>query len=83
MNESVTNETLFTYQELLSEIEITPEFRFIAEEVGVQPKKINHVCVPREINDFFHSSGEMSVIDTLRAVNLITLKFSFFPFLYF
>ncbi|XP_043465031.1 cell division cycle protein 123 homolog [Leptopilina heterotoma] len=66
MNESVTNETLFTYQEL-NEIEITPEFRFIAEEVGVQPKKINHFCVPQEINDFFQSRGEMSLIDTLRA----------------
>ncbi|XP_051171244.1 cell division cycle protein 123 homolog [Leptopilina boulardi] len=67
MNETVTNETLFTYQELLNEIEITPEFRFIAEEVGVQPKKIQHVCVPQEINDFFQSRGEMSIIDTLRA----------------
>lgn len=66
INESVTNGTLFTYQELLNEIEINPEFRFIAEEVSVQPKKTQHFCVPQEIHDFFQSKGETSIMNALR-----------------
>ena len=78
IDESTTKGTLFTYQELHNEIENTPEFRFIAEDVGVQPKTVQHFCVPQEINEFYQSRGEMSMIDALREVWFIIFLYRMF-----
>ena len=82
MDESVTKGTLFTYQELQNEIENRLEFRFIAEDVGVQPKKIQYFCLPQEINEFFHSRGEMSMMDALREVGFIIFHHKIIKFVF-
>ncbi|XP_014213031.1 cell division cycle protein 123 homolog [Copidosoma floridanum] len=67
LDKSATERTLFTLEELHSDIREKPEFRFIAEDMGIQPTKYSgHVCVPQEINEFFQSMGGMSVIEALR-----------------
>lgn len=71
LDESVTKGTLFTIQELQSGITETPEFRFIAEEMGIQPKTTRHFCVPQEINEFFQASAGMSVMDRLQKVHTL------------
>lgn len=65
-DEASTKGTLFTYDELQNEmIEDTPEFRFIGEEIGIQPKAPNHFCVPQEINEFFQSNNS-SLLDIIQ-----------------
>lgn len=66
MDESVTKGTLFTYEELRDQIGNGPEFRFIAEEIGIQPKPPNHFCIPREINEFFQSFENTTMLDVIR-----------------
>ncbi|XP_001599958.1 cell division cycle protein 123 homolog [Nasonia vitripennis] len=66
LNESVTKGTLFTLEELQSEVPEAPEFRFIAEDMGIQPKTTRHFCIPQEVNEFFQATGGMSVIDAIR-----------------
>lgn len=68
LNKSVVKGTLFTYEELHSETATAPEFRFIAEDMGIQPKPVTHFCVPQEINEFFQTSGGLSMMDVLRKV---------------
>ncbi|XP_058795477.1 cell division cycle protein 123 homolog [Phymastichus coffea] len=66
LNEAVTKNSLFTYEELHSEFvrQKEGEFRFISEDMGIQPKMTNHVCVPTEINEFFQ--GGISIMDAIR-----------------
>ncbi|XP_066586682.1 translation initiation factor eIF2 assembly protein-like isoform X1 [Prorops nasuta] len=66
MDESATKGTLFTLQELQNPITDMPEFRFIGEEVGIQPKSNMHVCVPLEINEFFQTSRDSSALDMIQ-----------------
>ncbi|XP_015434001.1 PREDICTED: cell division cycle protein 123 homolog [Dufourea novaeangliae] len=66
LNESSTKGTLFTYEELQNQINDTPEFRFIGEEIGIQPKPSNHFCIPQEINEFFQSNDSLSLLDIIR-----------------
>lgn len=68
LNESTVKATLFTYEELCNEIIEIPEFRFIAEETGIQPKSTSHVFVPQEINEFIQATNGMSMLDILRKV---------------
>ncbi|XP_017879324.1 cell division cycle protein 123 homolog isoform X2 [Ceratina calcarata] len=65
LDEASTKGTLFTYDELQNEIEDTPEFRFIGEEIGIQPKAPDHFCVPEEINEFFQSNSS-SLLDIIQ-----------------
>lgn len=71
LNESVTKKTLFTYEELPNITE-TPEFRFIAEKMGIQPTANQHYCAPKEINEFFQATGGMTVIDAIKKVKFIS-----------
>ncbi|CAL7937204.1 unnamed protein product [Xylocopa violacea] len=66
LDESTAKGTLFTYKELQTKIENTPEFRFIGEEIGIQPKAPNHFCVPREINEFFQFNESSIPLDIIR-----------------
>lgn len=70
MDESATKGTLFTYEELQDQIEVMPEFRFIGEEVGIQPKTSNHFCIPREINEFFKSNESSTLLDSIQRVSI-------------
>lgn len=68
LTEEAIKSSLFTYEELHSELvrQKEGELRFISEDMGIQPKLTNHVCVPKEINEFFQ--GGMSVMDQIRKV---------------
>ncbi|XP_033342060.2 translation initiation factor eIF2 assembly protein isoform X1 [Megalopta genalis] len=66
MDESSTKGTLFTYEELLNQIDDTPEFRFIGEEIGIQPKPPNHFCIPQEINEFFQPNNSTTLLDIIQ-----------------
>lgn len=66
LDEAATKGTLFTYDELQNQIKNTPEFRFIGEEVGIQPKASNHFCIPQEINDFFNSNESSTLLDIIQ-----------------
>ncbi|XP_076276157.1 translation initiation factor eIF2 assembly protein [Lasioglossum baleicum] len=66
LDESSTKGTLFTYEELLNQINDPPEFRFIGEEIGIQPKPPNHFCIPREINEFFQSNNSSTLLDIIQ-----------------
>ena len=69
MDESVTKGTLFTYEELQNLDEDIPEFRFIGEEIGIQPKAPNHFCIPQEINEFFQSNENSTLLDVIQRVS--------------
>lgn len=58
MDESTAKGTLFTYEELQNHINDPPEFRFIGEDIGIQPTQRKHYCIPREINEYFQTSNE-------------------------
>jgi len=75
MNESATKGTLFTYEELQNHINDTPEFRFIGEEIGIQPKSPTraHFCVPQEISEFFQSRDNVTLLDIIQRVCLFQL----------
>ncbi|XP_076175687.1 translation initiation factor eIF2 assembly protein [Ptiloglossa arizonensis] len=66
LDESATKGTLFTYKELQNQINDTPEFRFIGEEIGIQPKPPNHFCIPLEINEFFQSNENSTFLDIIQ-----------------
>ncbi|XP_029034365.1 cell division cycle protein 123 homolog [Osmia bicornis bicornis] len=66
LDESATKGTLFTYEEIQNEIKHIPEFRFIGEEIGIQPKAPNHICVPQEVNEFFTSNESSSLLDIIQ-----------------
>ncbi|KAG7199970.1 hypothetical protein KM043_014398 [Ampulex compressa] len=66
LDQSVTKGTLFTYEELQTCIRNTPEFRFIGEEIGIQPKATTAFCIPQEINDFFQSSNNTAFLDVIQ-----------------
>ncbi|KAF3419824.1 hypothetical protein E2986_08899 [Frieseomelitta varia] len=66
LDESVTKGTLFTYEELQNLEENIPEFRFIGEEIGIQPKATNHFCIPQEINEFFQSNENSTLLDIIQ-----------------
>lgn len=68
MNASSTQGTLFTYEELQNYINDTPEFRFIGEEIGIQPKPPTHFCIPQEISEFFQSSDNVTLLDLIQRV---------------
>ncbi|XP_063994534.1 translation initiation factor eIF2 assembly protein-like [Diachasmimorpha longicaudata] len=65
LDETSTKGTLFTYSELHDSITDPPEFRFIAEDMGIQPNTSHHFCVPQEINEFFRT-GNDSMMDIIR-----------------
>ncbi|XP_076675659.1 translation initiation factor eIF2 assembly protein isoform X2 [Andrena cerasifolii] len=66
LDESATKGTLFTYEELQNQINDVPEFRFIGEEIGIQPKAPNHFCIPQEINEFFQSNENATLLDIIQ-----------------
>ncbi|KAK0096980.1 hypothetical protein PV326_003700 [Microctonus aethiopoides] len=66
LDESVTKDTLFTYAELHDSIIEPPEFRFIGQDMGIQPNNSSHFCVPQEINELFRAAGENSMMDLIR-----------------
>ncbi|XP_076237249.1 translation initiation factor eIF2 assembly protein [Calliopsis andreniformis] len=66
LDESATKGTLFTYEELKNQINDTPEFRFIGEEIGIQPKAPTHFCIPQEINEFFQSNESSTLLDIIQ-----------------
>lgn len=70
LDESVTKGTLFTYEELQNLEESIPEFRFIGEEIGIQPKAPNHFCIPQEINEFFQSNESSTLLDIIQRVSI-------------
>ncbi|XP_054000330.1 cell division cycle protein 123 homolog [Hylaeus anthracinus] len=65
LDESATKGTLFTYEELQNILNDAPEFRFIGEEIGIQPKPPNHFCIPQEINEFFQSNESSTFLDII------------------
>lgn len=75
LDESATKGTLFTYKELQNQINDTPEFRFIGEEIGIQPKPPNHFCIPLEINEFFQSNENSTFLDIIQQVSVISFNF--------
>ncbi|KAJ8664518.1 hypothetical protein QAD02_006180 [Eretmocerus hayati] len=66
LDDSVMKNTLFTMEEIKSDISETPEFRFIAEDMGIQPKNLRQFCIPKEINEFFQSTEGISMMDAIR-----------------
>lgn len=68
MDAASTKGTLFTYEELQNHIEDTPEFRFIGEEIGIQPKPSMQFCIPQEISEFFQSSDNVKLLDLIQRV---------------
>lgn len=77
LDESVTKRTLFTYEELQN-ISETPEFRFIAENMGIQPTTNQHYCAPKEINEFFQANNGMTVMDAIKKVHTFYLNIKYF-----
>ncbi|KAL7307396.1 hypothetical protein TKK_0000580 [Trichogramma kaykai] len=65
LNESYTKNMLFTEEELRSLNENLPEFRFIAEHMGIQPKNSNHYCIPKDIDDFFSKNKNVTVMEAI------------------
>lgn len=63
-----TKGTLFTFEELQEYTNDTPEFRFIGEKMGIQPKQPTHFCIPREINEFFQLDGNVSLLNIIQRV---------------
>jgi len=74
MDAASTKETLFTYDELQNHIENTPEFRFIGEEIGIQPKFPMQFCVPQEISEFFQSRDNVTFLDLIHRVCLLVIE---------
>ena len=70
LNESTVKNTLFTLDELNNISTDAPEFRFIAEDIGIQPKSTNQFCVPQEINEFFRDTGDLSIMEAIREVKI-------------
>lgn len=70
LDESAVKGTLFTYEELQNLIEDIPEFRFIGEEIGIQPKTPNHFCIPQEINEFFQPNESSRLLDIIQRVSI-------------
>ncbi|XP_076620420.1 translation initiation factor eIF2 assembly protein [Colletes latitarsis] len=66
LDESATKGTLFTYEELQNKINDTPEFRFIGEEIGIQPKSSNYCCIPQEISEFFQRNKSSAFLDIIQ-----------------
>lgn len=66
MDAAATKGTLFTYEELQNHIEDTPEFRFIGEEIGIQPKPPVQFCIPQEISEFFQSRDNVTLLDIIQ-----------------
>ncbi|KAH0955350.1 hypothetical protein HN011_004828 [Eciton burchellii] len=66
MDESSVKSTLFTYEELQNHSDETSEFRFIGEEIGIQPKPPTHFCIPREISEFFQSGDYVTLLDIIQ-----------------
>ncbi|XP_011150279.1 cell division cycle protein 123 isoform X2 [Harpegnathos saltator] len=66
IDEASTEQTLFTYQELQEHTNGTPEFRFIGEKVGIQPKMSTHFCIPQEIGEFFRSGDNVSLLNIIQ-----------------
>jgi len=66
MDASSAKGTLFTYEELQNHIEDTPEFRFIGEEIGIQPKPPMQFCIPQEISEFFQSRDNVTLLDVIQ-----------------
>lgn len=69
LDETVTKGTLFSLEELRNPMYDTPEFRFIAEDMGIQPTTNNHFCVPRDVNEFFRSASGRSMMDIIQRVS--------------
>jgi len=69
MDELSVKSTLFTYEELQNHNDETPEFRFIGEEIGIQPKPPTHFCIPREISEFFQSRDNVTLLDIIQRVS--------------
>lgn len=67
LNESAIEKSLFTYEELQNITE-TPEFRFIAEKIGIQPTSNQHYCAPKEINEFFQATSGLTLMDSIKKV---------------
>lgn len=74
MDAASTKGTLFTYEELQNHIEDTPEFRFIGEEIGIQPKSPMQFCIPQEISEFFQSSDNVKLLDLIQRVRFPITK---------
>lgn len=72
MNESTTKGTLFTYEELQNHINGVPEFRFIAQDIGIQPTQTRHFCIPQEINEYFQTFNG-SLTSAIQKVNNICI----------
>jgi len=74
MDAASTKGTLFTYEELQNHIEDTPEFRFIGEEIGIQPKPPMQFCIPQEISEFFQSRDNVTLLDIIQRVCFLVTK---------
>ncbi|KAG8040457.1 hypothetical protein G9C98_002453 [Cotesia typhae] len=66
LDESSVKGTLFTHQELISSIVDPPEFRFIGEDMGIQPSTPNYFCMPQELNEYFTREGSNDMIEMIR-----------------
>ncbi|XP_011647654.1 cell division cycle protein 123 homolog [Pogonomyrmex barbatus] len=66
MDASSTKGTLFTYEELQNHTKDAPEFRFIGEEIGIQPKPPMQFCIPQEISEFFQSRDNVALLDLIQ-----------------
>ncbi|CAG5100820.1 Similar to CDC123: Cell division cycle protein 123 homolog (Macaca fascicularis) [Cotesia congregata] len=66
LDESSIKGTLFTHQELISSIVDPPEFRFIGENMGIQPSTPNYFCMPQELNEYFTREGSNDIIEMIR-----------------
>lgn len=74
MDAASTKGTLFTYEELQNHIENTPEFRFIGEEIGIQPKPPVQFCIPQEISEFLQSRDNITLLEAIQRVRLPITK---------
>ncbi|KAI4498069.1 hypothetical protein M0802_006893 [Mischocyttarus mexicanus] len=66
VNEFTTKGTLFNYEELQNYISDTPEFRFIAQDIGIQPTNIKHFCIPQEINEYFSTFNKFNLTSAIQ-----------------
>jgi hypothetical protein len=68
-NDKDTDTYLFSWTELndMEYIEgVSPEFRFIAENIGIQPNMSNHFGMPKDLTEFADEGTKRSLIDLLQ-----------------
>lgn len=73
---ATTKTLLFTKEELAGLIDDPPEFRFIGENIAIQPNVAGHFCMPTEINEFYETSNALSAMDIIQRVSFGCIVFT-------